>query len=304
MNHLRRFLMFCLLIAAPFAGHAEPKSLYPFSVTSEVIGNGQNLIARNRGPAPVSVRVTLNSASNVVTSQSLPFHTVVRPNSEMVLLQIRPADPARGLRFSSQSAYSLGNFYAQHDSQARYRLPFADGGSFVISQAADGPLTTHNAADSEYAIDFTLPENTPVVAARSGTVIETEATNRLGGRDRVLARMANYVRILHADETVATYAHLAPGGVTVSPGQHVSAGALIGYSGATGYAAGPHLHFVVQKPAPTATGFAMQSLPIRLYVGNPPYAFVPRTRQLVTADYSAPGSPPPLVNEKRAIQAR
>lgn len=300
---MRLFLLLWLLIAGT-CGFAEAKQPYPFSVTVERIGNGQNLIARNRGPAPVSVRLTLNGADNVVASQSLPVHAVVRPNSEMVLLQIRPADPARSLRFSSQSAYNLGNFHAQHDPQARYRLPFADGGSFVISQAADGPLTTHSAADSENAVDFTLPENTPIVAARDGTVIETEAANRYGGRDRVLLNMANYVRILHADETVATYAHLAPGGVTVAPGQRVTAGTLIGYSGATGYTAGPHLHFVVQKPAPTAQGFAMCSLALRFYVGNPPYVFEPRTRQLVTADYSTPGTAPPLVNEKRAIQAR
>lgn len=300
---MRLFLLLWLLIAGT-CGFAEAKQPYPFSVTVERIGNGQNLIARNRGPAPVSVRLTLSGADNVVASQSLPVHAVVRPNSEMVLLQIRPADPARSLRFSSQSAYNLGNFHAQHDPQARYRLPFADGGSFVISQAADGPLTTHSAADSENAVDFTLPENTPIVAARDGTVIETEAANRYGGRDRVLLNMANYVRILHADETVATYAHLAPGGVTVAPGQRVTAGTLIGYSGATGYTAGPHLHFVVQKPAPTAQGFAMCSLALRFYVGNPPYVFEPRTRQLVTADYSTPGTAPPLVNEKRAIQAR
>ena len=300
---MRPLLLLWLLIAGT-CGLAEAKQPYPFSVTVERIGNGQNLIARNRGPAPVSVRLTLSGADNVIASQALPVHAVVRPNSEMVLLQIRPADSARSLRFSSQSAYNLGNFHAQHDPLALYRLPFADGGSFVISQAADGPLTTHGAADSEYAVDFTLPENTPIVAARDGTVIETESANRYGGRDRVLLNMANYVRILHADETVATYAHLAPGGVTVAPGQRVTAGTLIGYSGATGYTAGPHLHFVVQKPVPTAQGFSMRSLPLRFYVGNPPHLFEPRTRQRVTADYSTPGTAPPLVNEKRAIQAR
>ncbi len=297
---MRLLLLFCLLLG----GIAEARQPYPFTVNAERSGSGQNLIARNLGPAPVSVRLTLNAADNVATSQPLPVNVVVRPYSEMMLLQVRPANPARNLRFSSQSAYHLGNFHALHDPQARYRLPFADGGSFVISQAANGPLTTHTAADSEHAVDFTLPENTPIVAARDGTVIETESANRHGGRDRVLLNMANYVRILHADETVATYAHLAPGGVTVTPGQHVTAGTLIGYSGATGYTAGPHLHFVVQKPVPTARGFAMRSLPLHFYVGNPPYVFEPRARQRVSADYATPGTAPPLVNEKRAIPAR
>ncbi|WP_153144691.1 M23 family metallopeptidase [Dechloromonas sp. H13] len=299
---MRALLLFCLLLAwLPAIGAGAP---YPFTVTAERSGAGQNVIASNRGPAPVSVRLTLSVAQNVVVSQPLPVLAVVRPYSDLVLLQVRPADPGRSLRFSSQSAYHPGNFHAQHDPQALYRLPFADGGSFVISQAADGPLTTHTAADSEYAVDFNMPENTPVVAARAGTVIETESANRYGGRDRVLLAMANYVRILHADETIATYAHLAPGGVSVTPGQRVAAGTLIGHSGATGYTSGPHLHFVVQKPVPTAAGFAMRSLPVRFYVGNPPYVFEPRFRQLATADYSTPGAPQPIVNEKRAVQAR
>lgn len=299
---LRLFFTFWLLLVGTFpASAAQP---YPFSVTSERNGTSQQLVARNRGPSPVSVRLTLNAAENVATSQSLPVVAVVRPHSELVLLQIRPAEPTRGLRFSSQTAYNLGNYHARHDPQASYRLPFADGLSVVIGQAADGPLTTHTAADSEQAVDFTLPENTPVVAARDGIVIETESANRYGGRDRMLLSRANFVRILHADDTVATYAHLAPGGVTVTPGQRVAAGTLIGYSGATGYTAGPHLHFVVQKPEPTATGFAMHSLAMRFHVGNPPHFFAPRTRQRVTSDYSSPGTEPPLVNEKRAILAR
>ena len=291
---MHRILFLCLLIAGVLPGIAGAKPAYPFAVSAERSGTGHDLIARNRGPAPVSVRLTLTATENVATTQPLPVLAVVRPHSELLLLHIRPAATGRSLRFSTQSTYSVGSFYAIPDPRASYRLPYPDGYAFVISQAAGGPMTTHHADDSAYAVDFTMPENTPIVAARDGVVIESESANRLGSKDRGLLAAANYVRILHADETVATYAHLAPGGVMVRTGEKVSAGTVIGLSGATGYASGPHLHFVVQKLVRRNEGFAMVSLPIRFHVGNPPYVFEPKFRQLATADYTTPGKPPPL----------
>ncbi len=301
---MRRLLIFWLLIACTLPGLATAKQAYPFSVSAERNSAGSNLIARNRGPAPVSVRLMLSTMDNVSAAQPLPVYAVVRPYSELLLLQLRPIYPGRGLRFSTQLTFSVGSFYAIPDPRATYRLPFANGRSFVISQAPGGPLTTHTADDSEHAVDFTMPENTPVVAARDGVVIETEAANRYGGKDRGLLAMANYVRILHADETVATYAHLAPGGVRVRPGEKVSAGTVIGLSGATGYTSGPHLHFVVQKLVRRNDGFAMVSLPFRFFVGNPPYVFEPKFRHLATADYATPGKAPRFADEGRVVQGR
>ena len=177
---MRRLLISWLLIACTLPGMAGAKLAYPFSVSAERSGAGHDLIARNRGPAPVSVRLTLTATENVTTTQPLPVLAVVRPHSELLLLQIRPAVPGRGHRFSTQSTFSIGSFYAIPDPRASYRLPYQDGRSFVISQAAGGPLTTHNTDESEYAVDFTMPENTPVVAARDGVVIETESANRSG----------------------------------------------------------------------------------------------------------------------------
>lgn len=301
---MRQLLIFWLFIACTLPGVASAKQAYPFSVSAERSGPGSNLIARNRGPAPVSVRLMLSAMDNVSATQPLPVYAVVRPYSELLLMQIRPTYPGRGLRFSTQSTFSVGSFHAIPDPRATYRLPFANGRSFVISQAPGGPLTTHTADDSEHAVDFTMPENTPVIAARDGMVIETEAANRYGGKDRGLLAMANYVRILHADETVATYAHLAPGGVRVRPGEKVSAGTVIGLSGATGYTSGPHLHFVVQKLVRRNEGFAMVSVPFRFFVGNPPYVFEPKFRHLATADYATPGKAPLFADDGRVVQGR
>jgi len=296
-------LMPLLLVALlPRPAGAEPA--YPFSVATERNGRSHDIFARNRGPSPVSVRLTLSATDNVRPNQALPLFAVIRPHSETLLMSVSPADPGRGHRFSVQSAFQLGSYYARPDARATYRLPWADGSSAVVSQAPGGLVTTHNAPDSEFAIDFSMPEHTPVVAARDGTVIATEAGNLFGGKERSLLAMANYVRILHDDGTIATYAHLSPGGVKVAPGQRVRTGTTIGASGATGYASGPHLHFVVQRLSLQNDNFVALAVPVRFLVGNPPLAFEVRAGQRLTSDYAAPGAPRPQVNEKRAVPAR
>lgn len=297
----RTLAAFVLLLVALPSSAAAP---YPFTVTSERSGGSHDLVARNRGPAPVSVRVTITADDNARASQPLPFFAVVRPQGELVLMRVGPADPSRSYRFSVQSAFQPGSYHAVPDARATYRLPWGDGLAAVVGQAPGGPVTTHNAPDNEFAVDFTMPEHTPVVAARDGTVIATESSNLFGGKDRTLLTMANYVRIVHDDGTIATYAHLSPGGVKVVPGQRVRAGAVIGSSGATGYASGPHLHFVVQRLSRRDDGFALLSVPVRFTVGNPPHVFSARAGQRPVADYSTPGQPPAHVDAKRAVPAR
>ncbi|MBK7953987.1 MAG: M23 family metallopeptidase [Candidatus Accumulibacter sp.] len=301
---MRSLPILWLLLACTLSAIAGAREAYPLSITAERRGSGHQVLARNAGPAPVSVRLTLASVENVDSVQALPVVAVVPPYSELLLLQIRPLTPGRSHRFATQSTYKIGNISALPDPRAIYRLPYENGRSFVVSQAAGGPITTHHADDSRYAIDFRMPENTPIVAARGGVVIATESSHRRGGQDPALLSMANYVSILHVDDTVATYAHLAPGGVRVRVGERVLAGTPIGYSGATGYTSGPHLHFVVQRLVRADEGFASVSLPLRFYVGLPPYAFEPAYRQWLTADYSAPGKPPQLVDARAARQGR
>ncbi|MBI3163021.1 MAG: peptidoglycan DD-metalloendopeptidase family protein [Chloroflexi bacterium] len=84
-------------------------------------------------------------------------------------------------------------------------------------------------------IDYGIPNGTPVGAATAGTVAVVAFEN--GG-------YGNYVKLSHVDgsKTYYTYyAHLAS--ATVSAGQKVKAGAVVGNSNNTGASTGPHLHF-------------------------------------------------------------
>lgn len=89
------------------------------------------------------------------------------------------------------------------------------------------------------AVDFGAPTGTSVVAALSGTVLDTGNTDAVAG----CYSFGKWVVVRHANGLATLYSHLSS--IQVSAGQAVSTGQLIGYSGMTGYATGPHLHFGV-----------------------------------------------------------
>lgn len=140
-----------------------------------------------------------------------------------------------------------------------YQLPF-DARRFSVGQAPQGRFSHHD-AENRYAVDFTLPEGTPVLAARAGRVMDLQAGFSGNGLDPLRDKeRANYVRIRHPDGSMAVYAHLQRDGVRVRKGQWVEAGQTIARSGNTGYSTAPHLHFVVQIEQDRQ----LQSIPVRI----------------------------------------
>jgi len=92
---------------------------------------------------------------------------------------------------------------------------------------------THN------GVDFAASIGTPVKAALSGTVMATGNTDAISG----CYSYGKWVLLKHANGLATLYAHLSQ--INVAEGGSVSTGQAIGYSGNTGYATGPHLHFTV-----------------------------------------------------------
>lgn len=92
---------------------------------------------------------------------------------------------------------------------------------------------THN------GVDFRASRGTPVKSAASGVVKGVGNTDAQKG----CYSYGKWILIEHPNGLTTLYAHLDL--IKVAAGQSVTNGEVIGYSGKTGYATGPHLHFTV-----------------------------------------------------------
>lgn len=112
--------------------------------------------------------------------------------------------------------------------------------AFAASGAYNG--SGHN------GIDFGMPVGTAVQAALGGTVIGTGNTDLSHSASGAQCySFGKWVMVQHANGLSTMYAHLSQ--INVSKGQSVSTGQVLGLSGMTGYATGPHLHFGVYASA-------------------------------------------------------
>jgi len=132
--------------------------------------------------------------------------------------------------------------------QRLYRLPWTAGESHRCIQPGPGSFS-HEGRD-EFAVDFSMPEGTALLAARGGVVLRVKEDSDRGGPDREFAADGNYVHLGHADGTRTVYLHLRKGGAEVESGDRVRQGDPIGYSGSTGWSTTPHLHFAVERLNP------------------------------------------------------
>lgn len=106
-------------------------------------------------------------------------------------------------------------------------------GSTAFSRAGAYNGSGHN------GIDLGASIGTPLLAALSGTIEGTGNTDQYKG----CYSYGKWVLIRHNNGLSTIYGHMSE--IDVSVGQQVSTGQLIGYTGFTGYATGPHLHFGV-----------------------------------------------------------
>ena len=124
-------------------------------------------------------------------------------------------------------------------------------GKGVLHYPLDNVRVTQNFGNTAFAragayngkghngMDFAAAIGTPIKAALAGVVLATGNTDAVRG----CYSFGKWVMVKHSNGLNTMYAHLSQ--ISVTQGQAVSTGQVLGYSGETGYATGPHLHFGV-----------------------------------------------------------
>jgi hypothetical protein len=225
---------------------------------------------------PVEIELKLTGAVNVISEPPLPARFVVPGQKEQTLVGLAALDPRRGHQYKLNMSSVPGRPISTPVEGLVILPPISPQEQYPISQGFRGEQT-HKSPDSEFAIDIAMPVGTAIHAVRSGTVMDVEEDfNRGGTNPEKFADKANHVRILHADGTMALYAHLDLASVIVRPGARVRAGQKIARSGNTGFSSGPHLHFAIQQN----TGMKLISLPFKFQNAEGAPA-VPETLQVL-----------------------
>lgn len=208
-------------------------------------------LARNHFAVPIVMHWAFSDLGNLAPMSAIEDTVVLpaadRPNGDgpaVVLTTFRIRDMHRGLHRQLEMSARFGDPAARPAPYA-YRLPYRTGKTFSVLQGFHGAFSHHGS--NEYAVDFDCPVATPVLAARGGLVVASNAAAQSAGTtpDFLEYSRTNFVLVRHDDGTIGEYMHLSPSGVKVSVGQRVKRGDELALSGNTGFSSTPHLHFQV-----------------------------------------------------------
>lgn len=202
-----------------------------------------------------------SKAQNSLESAALKSDEIESKISEYYAAQKAAAEQAaRAAQSSSGSSGGSSGSSSSSSSGSSSSGSSSSGSSSVIVPSGSGfawPTPGFVSLSSEWFEDREVYNHggidiagagimgTPVVAAADGTVIATNSScTHNWGKSYSCGcggGYGNYVMISHAGGKMTVYGHLTS--LTVSTGQSVSRGQIIGYVGSTGNSTGPHLHY-------------------------------------------------------------
>lgn len=201
-----------------------------------------------------------SEAQHSLESAALQSDEIEAKISQYYAAQKAAAEHAAQASQSSSSSGSSSSSSSSSSSGSSSSGSSSSGSSSVIVPSGSGfawPTPGFVSLSSEWFEDREVYNHggidiagagimgTPVVAAADGTVVATNSScTHNWGKSYSCGcggGYGNYVMISHAGGKMTVYGHLTS--LTVSSGQSVSRGQVIGYVGSTGNSTGPHLHY-------------------------------------------------------------
>jgi len=220
-------------------------------------GGNVELRAENLRDYPVTYTLRVRTDYFEVTGPKTVTRTL-GPRESARVMMLERADGRLDGHYRYFLEWTVGDKDAVHDDAYLYAFPYASGRSFRVIQGY-GSRFSHTGLEA-YAVDFDMPEGTPVHAARGGIVARVEESHSIGCWEDGCGRHANFIVVLHSDGTTGEYYHLQKDGALVEVGDRVVRGEQIALSGNTGHTTMPHLHFAVYRASEWGN---TQSIPVR-----------------------------------------
>jgi len=241
---IKLFLLIYVISFKTLAG--ESCSLDVMCIRTVNEREGVEFYLENYKAFDITLTLNIFGSKNIYIPVQLPYTETFKGYSKIKLFELSIIDRNKSWKYDSYKYHwTRGNKYAMHDNSYVYALPYKKGKSYKVLQAYNGTFSHYE--DSQYTLDFTMPEGTAIHAAREGIVVETKDSSDIGGATEDFKDYSNYIAIKHSDKTIGEYHHLKKQGVVVEVGDRIERGQLIGFSGNTGWSTGPHLHFGVYK---------------------------------------------------------
>jgi murein DD-endopeptidase MepM/ murein hydrolase activator NlpD len=226
-------------VSAIWLGHQLSFSFDPKSKTWYALGG----VSLETAPGTYALELTGETVAAKLPSQKVSFSRKFAvgkgkyPKIEVKLsVESKFTEPSPEQQKQIQEGQEIKkNYLSRVTPEREWSGKFSEPAEAAISDVFGSQRIFNGKTSSPHlGLDFRVPSGTPVEAMNDGAVLLA----------RPLYFEGNFVVLDHGQGLLTLYLHLSE--FKVKEGDHVKRGQVIGLSGGTGRATGPHLHVAVR----------------------------------------------------------